>query len=60
MGDYPTPESTRPLYLHQQGLDTSTPVGNALFPMLGVFSEFERPMLQEHVKAGLAGAPRAD
>ncbi len=30
------------LYLHQQGLDTSTPAGRAMFQMLGVFSEFER------------------
>ena len=29
------------LYLHQQGLDTTTPAGKALFPMMGVFSEFE-------------------
>ena len=25
------------LYLHQQGLDTSTPSGRAMFQMLGVF-----------------------
>jgi Resolvase, N terminal domain len=30
------------LYLHQQGLDTSTPSGRAVFQMLGVFAEFER------------------
>src|SRR6516165_9562890 len=28
------------LYLHQQGLDTSTPAGKALFQMMGVFAEF--------------------
>src|SRR5262249_23537609 len=44
------------LYLHQQGLDTSTPSGRALFQMLGVFSEFEREMIKERVKAGLARA----
>jgi DNA invertase Pin-like site-specific DNA recombinase len=44
------------LYLHQQGLDTSTPSGRAMFQMLGVFSEFERAMIQERVKAGLARA----
>ena len=44
------------LYLHQQGLDTSTPSGKALFQMLGVFAEFERAMIQERVKAGLARA----
>jgi DNA invertase Pin-like site-specific DNA recombinase len=31
------------LYLHQQGLDTTTPSGKAMFQMLGVFAEFERP-----------------
>ena len=30
------------LFLHQQGLDTSTPSGRAMFQMLGVFAEFER------------------
>ncbi|MPY74908.1 MAG: resolvase [Alphaproteobacteria bacterium] len=42
------------LYLHQQRLDTSTPSGRALFQMLGVFAEFERSMISERVKAGLA------
>src|SRR5499426_1719317 len=27
------------LYLHQQGLDTMTPAGKALFQMMGVFAE---------------------
>jgi len=44
------------LYLHQQGLDTATPAGKAMFQMLGVFAEFERAMIQERVKAGLARA----
>lgn len=44
------------LYLHQQGLDTSTPAGRAMFQMLGVFSEFERAMIRERVNAGLARA----
>jgi len=30
------------LFLHQQGLDTTTPAGKAMFQMLGVFAEFER------------------
>ena len=29
------------LFLHQQGLDTSTPSGRAMYQMLGVFAEFE-------------------
>ena len=44
------------LYLHRQALDTTTPSGLALFQMLGVFSQFERAMIQERVKAGLARA----
>jgi DNA invertase Pin-like site-specific DNA recombinase len=35
------------LFLHQQGLDTTTPAGKALFQMMGVFAEFERAMIQE-------------
>ena len=42
------------LYLHAQALDTSTPSGRAMFGMLGVFAEFERSMISERVKSGLA------
>ena len=42
------------LFLHQQGLDTTTPAGKAMFQMMGVFAEFERAMIQERVRAGLA------
>src|ERR1700736_2500785 len=57
------------LFLHQQGLDTTTPAGKAMFQMMGVFAEFERAMIQERVRAGLArakaegkqlGRPRVD
>lgn len=44
------------LYLHQQGIDTTTPSGRMLFQMLGVFAEFERAMIRERVNAGLAVA----
>jgi DNA invertase Pin-like site-specific DNA recombinase len=44
------------LYVHQQGVDTTTPAGKAMFQMCGVFAEFERAMIQERVKAGLARA----
>jgi DNA invertase Pin-like site-specific DNA recombinase len=44
------------LFLHQQGLDTSTPSGRAMFQMLGVFAEFERAIIRERVTAGLARA----
>ena len=47
------------LYLHQQGVDPTTPAGRALFSMCGVFAEFERSMIQERVKAGLARAKAA-
>jgi DNA invertase Pin-like site-specific DNA recombinase len=57
------------LYLHQQGIDTSTPGGKAMYQMLGVFSEFERELIRERVLAGMArarsqgkhlGRPRVD
>jgi DNA invertase Pin-like site-specific DNA recombinase len=44
------------LYLHRQGLNTSTPAGKALFQMMGVFAEFERAMVVERTLAGLARA----
>src|SRR5207342_3983269 len=42
------------LFLRQQGLDTTTPAGKALFQMMDVFAEFERAMIQERgeVRAG--------
>ena len=44
------------LYLHKQGLDTSTPAGKAMFQMLGVFAEFEREIVKERIHSGLARA----
>jgi DNA invertase Pin-like site-specific DNA recombinase len=44
------------LYLHQQGLDTTTAAGRALFQMLGVFAEFERSIIVERVRSGIARA----
>jgi DNA invertase Pin-like site-specific DNA recombinase len=44
------------LFLHQQGIDTSTTAGRAMFQMLGVFAEFERGIIRERVNAGLARA----
>ena len=49
-------ESGVDLYLHQQALDTTTPSGRAMFQMMGVFAEFERSMISERVKSGLARA----
>lgn len=42
------------LFLHQQGIDTTTPAGKALFQMTGVFAEFERAMIRERIKAGIS------
>jgi DNA invertase Pin-like site-specific DNA recombinase len=44
------------LFLHQQGLDTTTTAGKAMFQMLGVFARFERGIIRERVNAGLARA----
>jgi DNA invertase Pin-like site-specific DNA recombinase len=44
------------LYLQQQGLDTSTPSGRAMYQMMGVFAEFERAIIRERVLSGLARA----
>lgn len=44
------------LYLHQQGLDTSTPAGRAMFQMMGVFAEFERAIIRERIMSGLSRA----
>ena len=49
-------DATVDLFIHQQGLDTTTASGRAMFGMLGVFSEFERAMIQARVKAGLERA----
>jgi DNA invertase Pin-like site-specific DNA recombinase len=42
------------LYLHQQGVNTASPAGKALFQMCGVFAEFEREMIVERVNSGIA------
>ena len=45
------------LYLHQQGLDTTTPAGKAMFQMMGVFAEFERAVFR-NVYGLACAAPR--
>ncbi len=42
--------------LTMPGMDTSSPVGKALFGMLAVFAEFERAIAYERTMAGLAAA----
>ena len=44
------------MFLHQQGIDTSTIAGMVMFQMLSVFAEFERGIIRERVNAGLARA----
>ena len=44
------------LYLDQQALDTSTPAGRMVMHMNAVYAEFERAMIVERTKAGLAHA----
>ena len=39
-----------------EGLDFTTPMGRAMAGMLGIFAEFERDVLRERVKAGMAHA----
>ena len=41
------------LYVHTQGLDTSTPSGAMMFQMLSVFSIYEKAILRERILSGL-------
>ena len=47
------------LYLHLQNLDTQTAAGRMLFSIVGIFSEFERSLIVERVKSGMARARAA-
>jgi DNA invertase Pin-like site-specific DNA recombinase len=44
------------LYLHTQGMDSSTAAGKAMLSMCGVFAEFERSVLIERINAGISRA----
>lgn len=44
------------LYLHRQGLDTTTSSGGTMFGMLGVFAEFERAIIRKRINAGMQRA----
>ena len=46
------------LYLDREGIDTSTPMGQMIFNITGAFAQFERSMIQERVKAGMARAKK--
>jgi DNA invertase Pin-like site-specific DNA recombinase len=41
------------LYLEQQAIDTTTPMGKLLFQITGAFAEFERTMIRQRIHAGL-------
>jgi DNA invertase Pin-like site-specific DNA recombinase len=47
------------LFLHQQSLDTTGPMGKAMFQIMGVFSELERAFIQARVRAGMERAKAA-
>jgi DNA invertase Pin-like site-specific DNA recombinase len=44
------------LFLDQQAIDTTTPMGKLVFQITGAFAEFERSMIRQRVKAGLKRA----
>jgi DNA invertase Pin-like site-specific DNA recombinase len=44
------------LYLDQQTIDTTTPMGKLVFQVTGAFAEFERSMIRQRIKAGLKRA----
>ena len=50
------PSKQTNLYLHKQGINTTTPGGKLLLQLLGVFAKFERNMIVKRVKAGLKRA----
>jgi DNA invertase Pin-like site-specific DNA recombinase len=41
------------LYLEQQAIDTTKPMGKLLFQITGAFAEFERSMIRQRIAAGL-------
>lgn len=41
------------LYVHTQGLDTSTPSGAMMFQLLSLFSSYERAILRDRILSGL-------
>lgn len=43
----------------QENIDSTTPMGKAMYGMIAVFAEFELNMIQERTRAGLAAARRS-
>lgn len=46
------------LFIHQSGIDTTTPTGKMMFGILSVFADFERSMITERTRAGMERAKR--
>jgi DNA invertase Pin-like site-specific DNA recombinase len=44
------------LYIHQQGIDTSTASGRMIFSIFSALGEYERELIRERINAGLARA----
>jgi DNA invertase Pin-like site-specific DNA recombinase len=44
------------LYLDQQNIDTTTPMGKLIFQITGAFAEFERSMIRQRINLGLERA----
>ena len=49
-------EKSIDLYIHNQQIDTSTASGKLFFSISAVFAEFERNLIAERVKSGIANA----
>ena len=46
------------LVVLDQAIDTAAPVGQLVFHVLGAIAEFDRTLIRERVRAGLAAAKR--
>src|SRR5258708_14674160 len=44
------------LFIEKQNMDPTTPAGKLMFSICGAFSEFERSIIQQRIRAGLARA----
>ena len=42
------------LYLDQQNIDTTTPMGKLVFQITGAFAEFERTIIRQQIEAGFS------
>jgi DNA invertase Pin-like site-specific DNA recombinase len=48
------------LYLDQQAIDTTTPMGKLVFQVTGAFAEFERSMIQQRIRWATQIAPELE